>query len=145
MQTQVELELEAYQFGKARMAAAMRGNEEKGRAHNNPYAQAVYRRFVLPLAEIIREDLAAKRVGRRRRVPVAFARQLVSPADAVGVRARRAADVVRVMRLAAGLPGRSPMSLCIAVRFTPERASIWPMVRCARSALTWARAGSASM
>ena len=65
MQTQVELELEAYQFGKARMAAAMRGNEERGRAHNNPYAQAVYRRFVLPLAEIIREDLAAKRVGRR--------------------------------------------------------------------------------
>jgi Autographiviridae RNA polymerase len=65
MQTQVELELEAYQFGKARMSKMIRGNEEKGRADNNPYAQAIYRRFVLPLAEIIREDLAAKRVGRR--------------------------------------------------------------------------------
>lgn len=65
MQTQVELELEAYQFGKARMVKTMSGNEEKGRAHNNPYAQAIYRRFVLPLAEIIREDIDAKRAGRR--------------------------------------------------------------------------------
>jgi DNA-directed RNA polymerase len=64
-QTQAELELEAYQFGKTRMIGSMQGNEEKGRAHNNPYAQAIYRRFVLPLAEIIREDLAVKKVGRR--------------------------------------------------------------------------------
>jgi len=65
MQTQAELELEAYQFGRSRMNSAMRGNEEKGRAHNNPYAQAVYRRFVLPLAELIRADISAKRIGRR--------------------------------------------------------------------------------
>lgn len=65
MQTQVELELEAYQFGKARMIKTMSNNEEKGRAHNNAYAQAIYRRFVLPLAEIIRSDLAAIRIGRR--------------------------------------------------------------------------------
>jgi len=67
MQTQVELELEAYQFGKARILSQMRGNEEKGRAHNNPYAQAIYRRFVLPLAEIIKSDVATKRVCRRSR------------------------------------------------------------------------------
>lgn len=65
MQTQAQLELEAYQFGRNRMKAAMDGNEEKGRAHNNPYAQAIYRRFVLPLAEIIKEDIEAKRIGRR--------------------------------------------------------------------------------
>ena len=65
MQTQVELELEAYQYGKARVAASIRGNEEGGRAHSNPYAQAIYRRFVLPLAEIIKQDIAAKRAGRR--------------------------------------------------------------------------------
>lgn len=65
MQTQAELELEAYQFGKTRMLSQMRGNEQKGRAHNNPYAQAIYRRFVLPLAEIIKQDVETKRVGRR--------------------------------------------------------------------------------
>lgn len=44
----------------------MTRNEEGGRANNNPYAQAIYRRFVLPLAEIIREDIANKRPGRRK-------------------------------------------------------------------------------
>lgn len=65
LKTQVEIELEAYQHGKARTAASLHGNEEKGRANNNPYAQAILRRFVLPLAEIITEDITAKRVGRR--------------------------------------------------------------------------------
>lgn len=65
MQSQVELELDAYKFGRSRMLKSIEGNEEKGRAHNNPYAQAIYRRFVLPLAEIIKEDLAVKRAGRR--------------------------------------------------------------------------------
>ncbi len=65
MQTQVELEHEAYQFGRDRMISSIEGNEEKGRAHNNPYAQAIYRRFILPLAEIIKEDLLAKSPGRR--------------------------------------------------------------------------------
>lgn len=65
MQTQAELELETYQFGRSRAISMMRGNEDKGRANNNPYAQAVFRRFVLPLAEIIREDLNHRRVGRR--------------------------------------------------------------------------------
>ena len=65
MQTQAELELEAYQYGRSRVAASIRNNEEGGRAHSNPYAQAIYRRFVLPLAEIIKEDMAVRRAGRR--------------------------------------------------------------------------------
>lgn len=77
MQTQEELELEAYSFGKARMAKAIRGNEEAGRAHNNPYAQAIYRRFVLPLAEIIREDMQPLRGAGRRRAHV----RLLKPID----------------------------------------------------------------
>jgi DNA-directed RNA polymerase len=48
----------------------MKHNEEKGRAPNNPYAQAVYRRFVLPLAALIREDLEAKRGAGRKRAHV---------------------------------------------------------------------------
>lgn len=64
-QTQEEIELELYQFGRTNMAKAIDKNEEAGRAHNNPYAQAIYRRFILPLADLIRKDLEHKRVGRR--------------------------------------------------------------------------------
>lgn len=64
MQTQAELELETYAFGQERMRKAIERNEEKGSAPNNPYAQAVYRRFVLPLAERIRVDIDTPRIGR---------------------------------------------------------------------------------
>lgn len=64
MLTQVELELETYSFGQERMRKAIERNEEKGGAPNNPYAQAVYRRFVLPLAERVRADLTNPRIGR---------------------------------------------------------------------------------
>ena len=64
--TQVELEKEMYAFGRARSERMMARNEEGGRANNNPYAQAIYRRFVLPLAETIREDIANKKPGRRK-------------------------------------------------------------------------------
>lgn len=64
MQTQAELELETYAFGQERMRKAIERNEEKGGAPNNPYAQAVYRRFVLPLAERIRADIDKPRFGR---------------------------------------------------------------------------------
>lgn len=65
MQTQAQIELEALDYGRERMARSMANNEEKGRADSNPYAQAIYRRFVLPLAAIIRNDLEVKRAGRR--------------------------------------------------------------------------------
>lgn len=64
MLTQEELELETYAFGKDRMRKAIERNEEKGGAPNNPYAQAVYRRFVLPLAERIKADIETPRIGR---------------------------------------------------------------------------------
>lgn len=64
--TQVQLEDEMYAHGRARTARMMARNEEGGRANNNPYAQAIYRRYVLPLAEIVREDVAVKKAGRRK-------------------------------------------------------------------------------
>lgn len=76
MLTQVELEHEMYAFGRHRTENMMQRNEEGGRADNNPYAKAIYRRFVLPLAEIIKEDLVVKRAGKRK----AHA-QLLAPMD----------------------------------------------------------------
>lgn len=64
MLSQVELELETYAFGKERMRTSIERNEDNGGAANNPYAQAVYRRFVLPLAERIKADLTSPRIGR---------------------------------------------------------------------------------
>lgn len=55
-----------YAFGRARTQRMMSRNEEGGRANNNPYAQAIYRRFVLPLAAIIKEDTDTKKPGRRK-------------------------------------------------------------------------------
>lgn len=55
-----------YAFGRHRAERMMASNEEAGRANNNPYASAVYRRFILPLADIIREDITAKVPGRRK-------------------------------------------------------------------------------
>ncbi|ATI16335.1 RNA polymerase [Caulobacter phage Lullwater] len=66
MLNQVELELEMYAFGRARANRMMTKNEEQGRANNNPYASAVYRRFILPLAAVIQEDLDDKKPGRRK-------------------------------------------------------------------------------
>lgn len=66
MITQVELELDMYDHGKARANRILSGNEEGGRAANNPYAQAIFRRYVLPLADIIQEDLENKKPGRRK-------------------------------------------------------------------------------
>lgn len=64
MLSQEELELQTYAFGQDRMRKAIEKNEEKGGSPNNPYAQAVYRRFVLPLAEAIKADVDTPRVGR---------------------------------------------------------------------------------
>lgn len=64
MLTQVELEQETFAYGVERMRKAIDRNEEKGGAPNNPYAQAIYRRFVLPLAEIIKADVENPRIGR---------------------------------------------------------------------------------
>ena len=67
MITQIELEEEMCAFGKKRAANMMSGNEQRGSADNNPYASAIYRRFVIPLADRIREDVfpAIARPSRR--------------------------------------------------------------------------------
>jgi DNA-directed RNA polymerase len=78
--TQVELEEEMYAFGRARTERMMTRNEDGGRANNNPYASAIYRRFVLPLAEVIREDISAKKAGRRKAHTI-----LLEPLDAEAV------------------------------------------------------------
>lgn len=80
MLTQVELENEMYAFGRSRSERMMTRNEEGGRANNNGYAAAIYRRYVLPLAEIIREDIVAKKPGRRKAHTA-----LIAPMDAEAV------------------------------------------------------------
>ncbi|WWO60249.1 DNA-directed RNA polymerase [Xanthomonas phage SB3] len=62
--TQRENELEVYGFGRDRMRQSIEVNAEKGRAHNNPSASAVNKRFVLPLAAMVKADVEAKKVGR---------------------------------------------------------------------------------
>lgn len=53
MLTQAELEQEMVDGGRAKVLGSFNRNEEAGTAHNNPYASAVYRRFVVPLADMI--------------------------------------------------------------------------------------------
>lgn len=50
---QVEVEAMMVDGGRERALASFARNEEAGSAHNNPYASAVYRRFVLPLADMV--------------------------------------------------------------------------------------------
>lgn len=54
MLTQAQLEQEMVDGGRAKVLGSFNRNEEAGTAHNNPYASAVYRRFVQPLAEVIK-------------------------------------------------------------------------------------------
>lgn len=53
MQTQAQLEQDMVDGGRAKVLGSFNRNEEAGAAHNNPYASAVYRRFVQPLADAI--------------------------------------------------------------------------------------------
>lgn len=62
--TQEQLEQEMVDGGRARMAAMLSGNEDRSSASNNPYASAIFRRFVLPLADKIEADIANPRPQR---------------------------------------------------------------------------------
>lgn len=53
--TQVELEQEISIEGRMKAHMRMEKNEQNGDAANNPYASPIYRRFVVPLAQFIRE------------------------------------------------------------------------------------------
>jgi DNA-directed RNA polymerase len=54
-----------YHGGIARFKASVKRAEEAGEAARNPYAASVYREFIIPVANAIREDITAKRVGAR--------------------------------------------------------------------------------
>ena len=65
--TQAEHERETIRRGVERVRAEIESNEQKGRAHNNAYAQPIYRRWVIPLRDMIKETLeeGLKKSGRR--------------------------------------------------------------------------------
>lgn len=99
--TQADLELEAYNFGRGRAAKIMNANEENGRATNNAYSKAIYRRFVAPLAEIIREDVTSKKPGRRK-AHVAF----LEPMDLEAVAYLATRNVLNTLMTGGDINGR---------------------------------------
>lgn len=58
--TQVELELQMYEAGRASVLAAYQKNAADGRASSNPYAAAFYRRSVEPLEQVLTAKYAEK-------------------------------------------------------------------------------------
>lgn len=70
--TQRELELEMFQIGKEATERMHATSEEKGQASRNPYASAVHRRFVEPLAKALSTKYtgAAEKRGRTARIKV---------------------------------------------------------------------------
>lgn len=60
---QAEVEQLMVDGGRERALASFTRNEEKGTAHNNPYAAAVYRRFVIPLSLMIEAYTGEKKRG----------------------------------------------------------------------------------
>lgn len=61
---QHELEQEMIDGGINRARKMFANNEESGNASANPYAAAIYRRFVLPLAALVESDINSKLAGR---------------------------------------------------------------------------------
>ncbi len=61
--TQDEVEARMRETGRERMLAMIKTAEEEGRASNAPYAQRIFREFVLPLAQAIRTELEAPTAG----------------------------------------------------------------------------------
>lgn len=76
--TQEELELETVAAGKERAARMLSNNEERGAAEVNPYASALYRRYVRPLAATIAEQC---RAAKSRPMVATQANILLSPLD----------------------------------------------------------------
>lgn len=60
---QLELEAEMVSGGRDRAMNHINNNEDGGHGYNNPYAQAVYRRFVSPLGDLIQAYLAEVKRG----------------------------------------------------------------------------------
>ncbi len=66
MLTQAELEEEMVVGGRNRMLSMIDRNEAGGGAANNPYASAVMRRFVKPIADSIEADVTVPKPGRNK-------------------------------------------------------------------------------
>ena len=65
--TQQDLELRMYSEGRERAALMFSRAEEKERAGDSPYGQRLYRTFVLPLAEGLRQEVFEQGPGAKRR------------------------------------------------------------------------------
>ncbi|WP_448168687.1 DNA-directed RNA polymerase [Burkholderia ambifaria] len=74
--TQVELERETREAGKARAVTMMDNREKNGHADTNPYAAAVYRRWLLPLADVIEAEVQSTGKAGRRAAHVALLKPL---------------------------------------------------------------------
>lgn len=92
MLTQVQLEREMYSFGRARATRVMDNNEDGGRANNNAYASPLFRRFVLPLAELIKADLSNKKPGKAKAHV-----SLLGPLDPSGIAFLAVRNVLNVL------------------------------------------------
>ncbi|AUV61936.1 RNA polymerase [Pseudomonas phage PollyC] len=60
---QVELEHDMADGGRRKALARFAEQEDKGRAHENPYAQALYRRYILPLRDAIQIYTGTRKKG----------------------------------------------------------------------------------
>ncbi|AOJ69182.1 MULTISPECIES: DNA-directed RNA polymerase [Burkholderia] len=74
--TQVELERETREAGRARAVDMMDRRERDGHADTNPYAAAVYRRWLLPLADVIEAEVQSTGKAGRRAAHVALLKPL---------------------------------------------------------------------
>ncbi|MGA4005348.1 DNA-directed RNA polymerase [Ralstonia nicotianae] len=86
--TQVELEHQIRDAGRARAVRMMEKNEQSGRIENNPYSSAVFRRWLIPVRDMIAESVAPTGKPGRRAAHVALLRPLDPAAVAfIAVRA----------------------------------------------------------
>lgn len=65
LMSQADCETRMYLGGINRAEKLMQTAEDTGNAHRNPYASALLRDYVLPLAEAIKTEVGAKKAGRR--------------------------------------------------------------------------------
>lgn len=63
--TQQDIEQEMLDSGRERARLMMAKNEESGRANANAYATPIFRRFVQPLADMIRDAEGGRKAGRQ--------------------------------------------------------------------------------
>ncbi|NUX98774.1 DNA-directed RNA polymerase [Paraburkholderia youngii] len=131
--TQAELERETRAAGIERATRMMEKREQEGHADTNPYAAAVYRRWLLPLANVIEAEVASTGKAGRRAAHVALLKPLDPKAVAhIAVRS----VLVSVMqdtgdvRTAARLLGRHVYGELVLATFEHDQPEIyWALMR----------------